>query len=385
MTLDLSNLPTGGYGAILTKSNMWIRGLLDIDATIFGLSLDERGELTRETELSSAEFRDMVESSDACYKLLFSCDQGSCVKEDKVVEKLRRKLDETTLKTYTTFNPINGFYMFRMVFPGPMNIKTTLSSASLNAVYLFPQRWCESGLRVTDATAGQLTDAIFFLNDNGIFHNDIKDDNVMMCQGKATFIDFGSATVDDAPDADMRAYYKPKAIVYPVIQTFYGYGPRGATTLSRGLMIILEKTNTVKKMLDKFKNMPLFQRYLFHKNDCFMLAQLLYSKRQRGGGFMCFGKPKVLNDGADASDRTTRAAIAEAFPGLERLLFFDDQDFSDFRDRYKNCRSGPGQVAGRARSGDAKERMRYKGRSYVVRTGPRGGKYILRNNEKVYV
>ena len=117
-----------------------------------------------------------------------------------------------------------------------------------------------------------------------------------------------------------------------------------------------------------------------------MLAQLLFEKMkrgQKGGGFMCFGKPKVLDDNdGDASDPITRRAITENFGELDRLLFFDIQDFADFRERYNNCQTGPSDVVA---GGSPKEKKRYKGRSYVVRTGPRGGKYILRNKEKVYI
>lgn len=407
MSLDLSGLPIGGYGVILTKDHMVDRGVLSLasEGECFGVSLDDNGELKKEVFLSSSEFSNLVNNNSACYKLLFSCDQAKCIQEDRIIAKLRRKLDEETLQKYTTFSPIslnnpdNGsheatIYMFKINFPRLIKVTTRLANTTLNTIYLFSHKWCESGLKVSDECSKQLMDTLYFLNYNGVFHNDIKDENVMMCQGKGTFIDFGSTLVDEDPNEDLKKYYKPKAIVYPIIQEFYKLSERGSTSLSRSLIVFPSKNapstsnflmdrNKVTQMMKKYENMPLFHRYLFHKNDCFLLANLLFLKgRRSGGGFLCFGKPKVVNNNnvGDLRDQKIRTEITNLYKGLDKLLFFDEQDFAEFRERYRNCQMTPGQVAGAL-----KERKRYKGRSYVVRTGPRGGKYILRNSEKVYL
>lgn len=82
----------------------------------------------------------------------------------------------------------------------------------------------------------RLVEILIELEKKQIYHNDIKDENIMMSEGKITLIDFGAATTEGAKPqrkfSGTRVYAPPEWIVDRV------YNPKHLTSWSIGILLI---------------------------------------------------------------------------------------------------------------------------------------------------
>jgi hypothetical protein len=397
--MDLSRLPRGGYGVIIPPRARDVledlRVALGGNPRVTGLLIDdETNSLTIENPLSWDDMVDRYTNSDLCLKLFYACDETACVLEDRVIAQLRQVLTEQEFAQYTTFGVIDHMYMLRIDMDAPATLDVSIRKTPMQRLFMIPQRWCEADFvtrKITRTNMSELIAALDFFHSKGVFHNDIKTDNIMVCGGRATFIDLGASIIDTDVTMDLRARYVAKNIVYPIAHAYFGVQHmRGESTLSRELMMVLGSHLKKTKLLQRMVSDLMFQRYMFHKNDCFMLAQLIWGFLQRGegrgGGILSCFRPKVSDDNAadttkpDAEIRELRNKIDALLPIAPQLLYCDVADFESFKSRYKVC--PPIEATG---TGGMTHRFNFKGRSYVVRRGSRGGRYILVKGKKIYV
>ena len=411
--IDVNGFPSGGYGIVLSKyiaKKKRLESELDsILAVVVGVRASMRDGTWKDTPL--AEFRDVFLDPRRAFKWFLDAtdDRDTSSFNDELEKKrsLLRVLGNTLFDLSPYPDVPELAYELRLNPMDPIRTTTTvgLPAKAYSYMYIMPMQLCQTEFRSNALSILQveaLMDSLAFMNHRGVFHTDIKDDNMMVCDGVIKFIDFGSAVVvTDSTTVQDLSSHRPKRFRHPA----YGAALNVPLLSSGAVFDITNKYNGLNSITKSLWTTKEFRTYLLHKNDCFALACAVYSyqrgasisPRQNGGAGMlsCFRTSKY--DDAPAYRRQLKSAL---FKGCsldetdddfkERycsLLYFDNENFQSFlRDSAsarRAAQSGGGVVVGgRSRRYIV---LNSNGRRYVVWTDKHKKAFINRNRCRVYL
>lgn len=429
--IDLRSYPHGGYGIVLLNDRRQnVQGHLSAMlmpgniASIVGHV--ESGDVGKTFEdatipLIIKSLSMDVQGGNICLKLFPECTDTHCVSEYELFSRLKEALQDNFDK-YTLYNPlsvadsIEKYSLFTVNLKQSIVIKTTNKDVATKTILFMPLKVCEQNISSGDITLNhieQLKQEVKYLNYHGVFHTDIKKENIMICGDIARLIDLGSVKIDDgtmmtigkydevmkSPSTEMegKKIYSPKMVASPFVRLFF-------TKILDKSMIrhnlynqLLNSYNMVnlEKFLMSKRNDELFLRYMLHKEDCFTLVTSLYTLGlKQGGGFLknCF-RPKVKEPSNVDIDLSYRDKLPYASI-FHELLYLDQEDFNTFKENYTppdknstvyqcNLTGGKRKPSGRKPSTKAYVQMKSGTRKYVVRQDDHKHKYIQMNKEQV--
>jgi serine/threonine protein kinase len=395
---NVSNHPKGGYGVIIKPKDL-LSFTDSLDKLVgYSMNEDDRDKTLHQTLThDTLDILINQDSNELCYKMLFSCDEEYCVAENSVISKLRKVLTIDELKRYTSYYPIryNGeiMYEFNVSFRKPIEIKISKEYTSniLRSVFLFPQIFCQDTLSRQTPLEGvmSLMDDLYFLNSKGVYHHDIKLENILVRDSKARFIDFGSALVDTDLNDDILSVFKRKKIVYPIVyENFLNHKKkdyekkditdRTGTDLSRILDGLYGHKR--EKLINAYITDPFLSRYLIHKNETYCLAFYLkdiFSIRKYVEPPSSALMSKLLMK--KRTYMNIRKDLDEMFGFYSKLLYFDIEDFNAFKQNY-HLQSLEGGISASRLYLTANKKI------YVVRTETKTKKkFIMSNKTKTYL
>ncbi len=342
--VDISNI--GGYGIVLTPVHAKIFHEIDLviqTNNLYGCTLSSDNTQIDEY-IENKQSIQLFAMKNMCFKLFYKCFDSKCIKEDEVIVHLMKHLGKDDFNNYTTYRTIGKYFMFKIKISNELIIKIPGEDVNMprnSQLILIPQDYCKSLCNLTTNNVSQLIQSLFTLNYKGVFHNDIKLENIVCCVNGPKFIDFGSAIIDDDCNTIYpSSIYTSKKTVYPYIYKYFlKKDPSNnrlgtiASTLVNNPLIKQVQGSFLESKLNK--NDPMFERYILHKNDSFMLASMLYFQigelrrsKQAGGSF------KLFSCLFDNKDEIVRCILDNAFPILSPLLYFDKHDFEDFKRKY---------------------------------------------------
>lgn len=447
--LDWRTLPTGSYGIIFRQDNLPASLVESITAYSLNGDQSSQGEVN---------YNDLwgTSSSPICLKYFFEDCKNGCSDLTNMPQILAkagevRKMIELAgalgdkFETLTTYKAaIKNYFVYVLQLRYDVTISMKNSSRKTKTLLCVSQRYCNMDLGIqgsnipeTTSMVQQLQQQLTELHMRGVFHTDIKAENIMVIEtynteGKSiktpVFVDFGSAIVDNNSESDLE--YIQKGIVHPVASIFYGSGSHifRSTSLGKNLLQLLpikiitredieKKTSNKKaeetvvqeellkqqadirnlfglglKQQEKHPSQPLrmyvtdpiFQRYLMHKCDMFMMAYVFASTLgmvKLGGGLLSCFAPKV-NDHEGACVLPNAAPIEkfkEVFGAYADLLYMSLEDYQKFAASYKK-----GQQGGAKKKDMSHIKMKATGKMYKVRHDKHSKqKYILQSNQRV--
>jgi hypothetical protein len=233
----------------------------------------------------------------------------------------------------------------------------------------------------------------------------------MVCDGKASFIDFGSTWIDDYSTFDFEResndrikpvdkVFRPNRFLYPFgLKFFIGNiiftKNWHITTFFNNVFKQYEKSPSIGYgLLDKYMKVSqkevkqVFAKYVIHKNECYALAVTLFQELNYqisrdtspplAGGW-CFKSqilPKDDDDKINKDIANYRKYLDDRCGKLGKLLYFDIDDFLEFNKDYSSCQSG----------GKQKKyiKMKETKKVYVLREDA-DAKYIMLGRQKRYL
>ncbi len=404
--IDMSSFPSGGYGAVLLprKPVVGHPSVTEVLETLERLCSKQEGHtfaydmhggrksLGREEGGLSGLVRALIgavgrcsaegqcfDGNSRCLKVLFrrpGRENGRPPMDYVNLCRMVARIGPEAMMEHTPHVHIaqNKSVMFSLTAAQPFEVKGATATAA-NAVvspgdviHIMPMVMCQGFFVENEKAALDLCKSVRFLNENGIFHRDIKKENAMVCgQISPKLVDFGNAIVDPPPPSSSPGlisreawaerlrndgFVNNAAQVFFRNQTVHPYGnavfhQRGMDVEQRqfdftrtpnapltAMLLSRSAVADAKKLVKAYEHLPVFDRYVLHKNDCFALAVMLHSANcpslMVGGGlFDCFRAPKVNPHGFASEERSMKGDL------LFDMCAFDEADFHRFREVYE--------------------------------------------------
>ena len=330
--------------------------------------------------------------------------------EKSIIPKLYERLGMENFVGYTPYRLVDTDKY--MVEVNITNNKQTPHHTS--KFYIFPCEFYESNIsHAPDRLEAQrqLIDKIYFLNSKGIFHKDIRRDNVMWHRNQVQLIDFGSCFIDEDINniniATLRSYFP-----HPITQKYLHDQDIQETNMTKKTELFLRNpisiinfqkliANGFGKDVLKVPDQISLYRYLMHKNDCTACATLIVKDLAvfEGGGVLgCFrpgSKCKAPN--INSIDDAMKASIKEYLHTYKNqtmvqylvdLLMVGIQNYNEFHRTYI-YKQYPYELSGGLVRNNIKSNQKYiilksSKKQYVVRMDS-NVRYILANREKRYL
>jgi serine/threonine protein kinase len=264
-----------------------------------------------------------------------------------------------------------GFYAFSVTFSRKVPVRVLGEHREIDTLQFLVCKYCEKDVRsLIVEHIPHLIGQIRFLHSRGIFHRDVKRDNVMICDGKAMLIDFGNLIFDDGNGLS----YKPMNHAHPLAYHYFmksAFPTMRLDTVGKFVMNLMGNAvkasiksrsvttkSRVTKMPDVFNFLTnadkrVADAYMMSKDDCFGLVVVLKSFVLKtafllpltdglvgGGGFTCFGKASCSAKYSPVADYREKLVDTCTDRRVAQLLYIDKEDFDAFEKTYMRSRSG---------------------------------------------
>ena len=406
MELDLSKYPVGGYGVVLYEQQKNVNN--EVSKIVHTLSMLQNIVLSIDCETIDGvrskctfdSFLSIFSIPSICLKVFhMSSTEDSTTpyeQERSIVKSLHSRLNQEELSKYTPVAYVNinnfdvSFIEINLSTPIFIRLGNGQKSESLSKLCCVVNNKFEDNA-IQPEHIEPMKQILWFLNTKGIFHRDVKFENIMIHKDNIAYrprlVDFGSMRIDDGRQ-DMMMWYNPTKFVHPFINYYFKkeISSRSVShTIGRDLVPAFECE--MKSFIDENRASKYFTQYMLHKKDCFDFAMWCISTEsikskvyKYSGGFsfrsLCSSKLKSYID--------IRAVLDGKYTFLAPFIYMDNQDFSVFKNEYEKQMS---QLEGGSKKKHAKQyiQLRSNNRRYLLRVDKNGKKYILENKQHVYL
>lgn len=410
MELNLSYYPLGGYGLVLfdgVKNRNVVTDLEPLQPYVTNVTCESlNGD---KHTMQFREFLDICSQQNICVKMFHTVIEALKTpyeKEKHVVKMLAKRLSQQELTSYTPYTSVSTKYgdvcFIEISLHTPVSIKLGNGSMSMPLKQLcciINQRFEDRKLQVKHLEP--MYKILWFLNTKGIFHCDIKLENIMLLNDTPRLVDFGSVKIDD-DSSDTFSFYSPTKFVNPFIHLYFTNKEtkRGENTIAIELQAYFKAS--IESFITSNKNTRYFTQYMLHKKDCFDFAAFCFAEPQlreqiyslNGGGIFssCFGakcdemKPTTVK--IQNNDTAVRERLIKRYSSLAPFVVMDNTDLSKFQDAYSITQTG-GKRTSSARHVQTKAKqyvqLRSNKRKYLVRHDKENAKYIMLNGKTVHL
>lgn len=393
MELDLTGYPVGGYGVVIYDGH----NKLDVFSVLSTLqynilSINCETIDGKKTTCLIDEFLDIFTNPSICIKMFHMSETSSSLipyeEEKSVFRSLHSRL---TLKEMTQYTPIAhvnvnnvdvSFIQLNLETPVVLKLGNGQKSQPHSKLFCIVNTKFD-GNYIKVEHIEPIKKTLWFLNTKGIFHRDVKFENIMTFNGEPRLVDFGSVRIDDGRK-DILQFYNSTRYVHPFINYYFKNEISDrAKEHTIGRDLIPKFQCEFKRFVDDNRNEKYFTQYMLHKKDCFDFAmwcintQAIKDKVYNhtiGGFFSCF---KTQFEYMEIRD-----ILNSKYTILAPFIYMDRQDFLNFRDEYQKQMS---QYGGRRKSEKQYIQLRSNNKEYLVRVNKNKQKYILVNKSKVFL
>ena len=428
MELDFQGFPNGDFGVVLFDEEVRTDGIRIRKSVIDELYKIKNsvnriyGETPNRVQIpfEFEYFMKLFKTKDICFKLFFNTNKDvngltPAQKEKNLFYNLNSALNPQEIETLTPYRFVSQDCFF-IVFELNTHLGVRIAGKGLknlirlefivNAMY--PKNF--NDVSNINVNVNSVIEDVITLSKKGVFHKDIKRENMMISEtiseetktNDIKLIDFGSCVVDDGSDVISKDKIPIKSAVHPLVYLYKqetDMGEERGTSMSRIVDTIPcniygDVFNvTQKKLLD---------RYMFYKNECFVLAQTLFKigliTVKSGGGLLSCFKPSAVKDEQNSKKQNRPIETIEQYRArfnntvgsekVARLIYFDIDDYNEFVRDYKIHKAKPEQPVlngGKYKKSKSHIRMKNAKKIHKVRVDKNGKKYIKMNKTDVYL
>jgi serine/threonine protein kinase len=415
MELDLTEYPVGGYGVVIydgykTNNNV----ILNIASVLSKLKENVKNIecFTIDGDKISCsfdEFLDIFNVLSICLKMFhLSKVENPKTKavsfpyeqEKQVIKSLHSHLDDSEMLQYTpvAYANVKDTYVsfIEINLNTPIVLRTgknrQMSEPHSKLCCIVNSKFQDEIIDISHIKP--MGETLWFLNTKGIFHRDVKFENIMMLNNVPRLVDFGSVRIDDGQQ-DIMTFYNPTRYVHPFINYYFNKDiPSRSLEHTIGRDLIPKFQCEMMDFVDANRKEKYFTQYMLHKKDCFDFAMLCITKfkneiyNHNGGSFFasCFKSKYSYED--------IRAILDGKYNTLSSFIYMDNQDFAKFRTEYqqqqlqhleKLKKQQNLQQQGGIKKKSVKQyiQLRSNNKQYLVRVNKNGQKYILVSKNKV--
>lgn len=398
MELDLTDYPVGGYGVVIFDGYKNINNMtLNIVSVLSKLkenvsSIDCFPVKGDKVSCSFDEFLNLFTIPSICLKVfhLTTTTNGLTPYEQEMsaIKSLHSRLDDQEMTQYTPVAYVNinntnvSFIEIDLKTPVVLKVgkNAQKSKPQSKLCCIINNKFQGDNIEVRHIE--RMRKILWFLNTKGIFHRDVKFENIMMLDDIPRLVDFGSVKIDDGKE-DIMKFYNPTRYVHPFIHYYFEKEISDrAKEHTIGRDLIPKFQCEFKSFVDANRNEKYFTQYMLHKKDCFDFAMwcintqtirdIVYN-HTIGGFFSCLKTQFNYMDIRDILD--------SKYSVLAPFIYMDNQDFTNFRNEYQKQMS---QYGGTNKKPSKQYiQLRSNNKQYLVRVQKNGQKYILQNKNKV--
>lgn len=417
MELDFQDFPNGDFGVVLFDEDVKInndrRMRKPVIAEIYKIKNNVNriyGETPENTQIpfEFEYFMKLLKTKDICFKLFFNTNVDDknvtpAEKEKQLFYILNSALEPHEIETLTPYRFVKSadfqdcFY-FVIDLKTPVGVKITgKGTKTLNRLeFIVNAMYPKSFNDVSNANINikSVIEDVSTLSKRGVFHKDIKKENIMItANNDIKLIDFGSCVVDDGSDISSKITFT--SAIHPLVYTYKTnkiMDDVRSTSMSRLVNTI---PCNIYSSVFNVEESNLLARYMFYKKECFDLAQTFVKMgliRMIGGGlFSCF-RPSAVDD--EINDKNRNNGTIEQYRnrfiqsvGAEaaKLIYFDIDDYKEFVRDYKIHKGQQVLSGGKYKKSKSHIRMKTAKKIYKVRVDKNGKKYIKMNKTDVYL
>ena len=405
MELDLSLYPVGGYGLVVFdgfKNRNIASDLSKISNNITNIVCETiKGD---KITCTYDDFLNIFLDSTVCLKIFhFDMKKNGLSpyeQEVSVIRTLSSKLSTDEILQYTPITTVKinsldiAFIEINLVKP----ITIKLGAGEKSSV--LPKLSCIINTKFEDKSIQprhieHMKNTLWLLNTKGIFHRDVKFENIMMLNDKPRLVDFGSIKIDNGQE-DVFKFYNPTKFIHPYIHLYFTkmVSERGVSnTIGRDLKT--KFGNELESFIKTHQNEKYFTQYMLHKKDCFDFAMWCMNDpsirekvyNMNGGGLLtaCFGAKCDVDNFVKVKSNyiDVRKKMDSLYSILAPLIYMDSVDFQEFKNVYQQQQGG----RNKSKRSTVKEYilLRSNNKKYLVRTDDKTNKYILLNKNKVFL
>jgi hypothetical protein len=391
--VTFEHFPIGGYGVVLhpfrdpqqyTKTLESLMKTADY-AEVWEFENDQPRQMNIDiinTELLS---KHVASKHTACFKLMMMDLDMQTGKSDVYDEPLEKTGDLAVMRKmtrrgmsiadYESMTPYMGIPLHgrhvcgvSIILRDHVYIRINSIDRKLKRLNLIPMRYFKhDGSNLKEEHIMPLIRQLNELHKHGIFHRDIKKDNIMLAeidgQRHARFIDFGNAYISNCEHGDFK--HMVNRYPHPVVHEMLAgekYSEYRAKSIFAGAVALHFKKHFLDERTRQYLGHvedPNVLRYLLRKNDCFALAAVIttdilgisQNTDLRGGGLSCFGRRSCATKSPTTTVRvqsarnqqpatefraflTTLFSRSDVFPTphpeIAPLLFMDKNDAMEF-------------------------------------------------------
>lgn len=412
MELDFQGFPNGDFGVVLfdedVKSNEGMRmrkpvvnemyKIEKLVNRIYGETLNNE-----KVDFQFKDFLDFLKTKDVCFKLFFNSNKDDngvtpAEKEKQLFYYLNSALlpqEIVTLTPYRFVKSKDTSDCFFIVIELETEVGVKINGKGtkrLNRLEFIVNAMYPKNLNdVSNANINinSVIEDVITLSKKGVFHKDIKKENLMITAiNDIKLIDFGSCVVDDGSDIKNKITFT--SAVHPLVYSYVSNGkimPEQRTTSMSRLVNTIPCSiyNNVFNVEDN-----LLAKYMFYKKECFDLAQTFVKMgiiRMTGGGLLsCFRSSGVKDEEQDETIEQYRKRFDNTVgKEVARLIYFDINDYNEFVLDYTIHKQKQALIGGKYKKSKSHIRMKNAKKIYKLRVDKNGKKYIKMNKTDVYL
>ena len=415
MELDFQGFPNGDFGVVLFHEDVKInegrrmrKPVVDELYKIEKLVNRIYGETPKNVNNNQVDFifKDFVElfkTKNICFKLFFNTNKDNEVtpadKEKQLFYNLNSALEPHEIVNLTPYRFVKDkdstdCFFIVIELETDVGVKITGKGTKylkrlefiVNAMY--PKNL--NDVSNANININSVIEDVITLCKKGVFHKDIKKENIMITENNdIKLIDFGSCVVDDGSDIKNKITFT--SAVHPLVYMYIKNGDilpeQRTTSMSR---IVSTIPCSIYNNVFNVNETSFLARYMFYKKECFDLAQTFVkmgiTKMIGGGLFSCFRPTGVKDEEQDETIEQYRKRFDNTVgKEVARLIYFDINDYNEFVLDYTIHKVKQTQSGGKYKKSKSHIRMKNAKKLYKVRVDKNGKKYIKMNKTDVYL
>jgi hypothetical protein len=406
MDLNLGQYPIGGYGLVLLNGiggRSVVDDIKSLESNVSAVVCETLDSIR--TNITFRDFLNIFLQKQICMKLFHTVmdgDKNPYDREKAVVKSLYERLTPEEISEYTCYTTSHteqgDFIFFEIMLINPIVIThggNPSKSQRLSKLCCVVNQKFDNGT-FREQHIDYMYKTLMFLNTRGIFHCDVKFENIMFLNDTPRLVDFGSVGIDKGVKAETYDFYNATKFIHQYIHSYFKNEilSRGENTISRDLKRLFDKP--IQAFIESNRNKPTFTPYMLHKKDCYDLAMsCLFSQpikdkvyNMNAGGLFsaCFGakcndeQPVTMK--TNSNEQSVRDKLQRMYSALAPLIFMDNIDFLQFSSLYHVTMIG-GKRSKARKTQKLYIQLRSNNKKYLVRKDKKGTKYILASNKNV--